>query len=469
VTESDAALLAIDDEQDLLDSLRKVLGRKGFQVTTALSGPEGLALVPTVQPEVVLVDLKMPGMDGRGVLQALRKQDPNLPVILMTGFATVQTALAAVKEGAFDYLAKPFDNDQLELVLRRALEHRRLVEENQGLQERVRQKEAFSSIVGESAAVRRLLALVEKVAASDVNALIVGESGTGKELVARAIHGASAARQRHFVPVDCAALPENLLESELFGYEAGAFTGANRSKVGLFEHASQGTLFLDEVTEMPLALQSKLLRALQERSIRRLGGTEIRSVDVRILSATNRHVDNLVAEGRLREDLYYRLKVVTIEVPPLRQRDNDIALLAKHFFDELRGRTPKPLEGISSAAMMMLESYSWPGNVRELRNAIERAVTLTEATYITPLDLPSAVLAAVEDTPETETGQGHFQQDKHTVISRFERDYVDRMLRDTEGNVAEAARRAGMERPAFHRLMRGHRIDAAPYRVEPRP
>lgn len=459
-----ARVLVIDDEPDLLDGVRKVLERKGFRVSTASSGRDGLALAIAEPPDVVLVDVRMPGMDGLAVLDHLRRHDADLPVVLITAFATAHTAITAVKEGAFDYIAKPFSNDQLELVLRRALEHRRLVEENRRLLEQVRGAESFASIVGASPPMRRVLTLVEKVASSDANVLVVGESGTGKELVSRAIHRASVRRPRPFVPVDCAALPENLLESELFGYEKGAFTGASQSKAGLLESASGGTLFLDEVAELATPLQSKLLRALQERTIRRLGGTAEQDVDIRIVSATNRDLDARVRDGQFREDLYYRLKVVTIELPALREREGDIPLLAQHFFNELSSRTPKQLEGLSSAAMMILESYSWPGNVRELRNAIERAITLTESTHITPLDLPPALLAAAESLETAGATAGEFQHEKQALIARFERDYLERKLAETDGNVAEAARRAGMERPAFHRLMRKYGIEAGPFR-----
>jgi DNA-binding NtrC family response regulator len=328
----------------------------------------------------------------------------------------------------------------------------------------VREKEAFSAIVGSSAAMRRVLTLVEKVAAGDANVFITGESGTGKELVAKAIHRASARSARAFVPIDCAALPETLLESELFGYEKGAFTGAVQPKVGLMEHASGGTLFLDEVTELARGLQAKLLRALQERTIRRVGGTDLREVDVRILSASHRDLEAVVREGLFREDLLYRLQVVTIELPPLRERSEDIPLLARHFFTQLTVQTSKRLEGISSAAMMVLEAYQWPGNVRELRNVIERAITLTESTHITPLDLPPALLTAVEEAPSGESGAGEFQREKQGLIAQFEREYTQRLLEEVGGNVAEAARRAGMERAAFHRLMRKYAIEAAPYR-----
>ena len=415
-------------------------------------------------PQVIVVDLRMPEMDGLEVLAAFRQRDPDLPVVLITAFAAIHTAVAAVQQGAFDYIAKPFSNDQLEVVIRRALSHRALVEENRRLHQQVREQEAFSGIVGSSVAMRRVLALVEKVAASDANVFITGESGTGKELVAKAIHQASARNRRTFVPIDCAALPETLLESELFGYEKGAFTGAVQSKVGLMEHASGGTLFLDEVTELARSLQAKLLRALQERTIRRVGGTELRAVDVRILSASNRDLDTVVREGLFREDLLYRLQVVTIELPPLRDRTEDIPLLARYFFTQLSVQASKRLEGISSAAMMVLEAYQWPGNVRELRNVVERAITLTESTHITPLDLPPALLAAAEEAPGAESGVGEFQREKQGLIAQFEREYTQRLLEDVGGNVAEAARRAGMERPAFHRLMRKYAIEAAPYR-----
>ncbi len=457
------SVLLIDDEQDLLDSLRQSLGRKGFQVKTVLSGREGLALLLTVRPDVVLVDLRMPQMDGLAVLHAVREQDANLPVILITAFATVPTALAAVKEGAFDYLAKPFSNDEVELVLRRALDHRRLIEENRRLQTRARAKEAFAPIIGESPPMRRLLKLMGNVAATDVNVLIVGECGTGKELVARGIHAASLGWDQPFAVVDCGALPEDRLERELFGYEKGAFTGATHTKAGLLQWASGGTLFLDEVSELALPLQAKLLHAIQERTVRR-SGPALRAVDCRIISATSCDLEARVRDGGFRDDLYCRLKVVTVELPPLRVREGDIPLLAQHFFDELKSETAKHLEGISSAAMMILESYSWPGNVRELRNVIERAITLSESTQITLLDLPSALLEAVEGPEESGAGSGDFQHEKQALITRFERDYVERTLRETDGNVAEAARRAGMERPAFHRLMRKYAIDAAPYR-----
>lgn len=462
--ESIPRVLVIDDEPDLLDSIRKVLERKKYEVSTALSGREGLALVSTFSPDVVLVDLKMPDMDGLFVLKTLAEQERDLPVILMTAFATVQTAVAAVRQGAFDYIAKPFSNDQLELVLQRALERQRLLEENRRLQARVRENEAFTSIVGTSEPMRRVLAMVEKVAASDANVFIWGESGTGKELVARAVHRASGRSHRPFVPVDCAALPENLLESELFGHEKGAFTGATQTKVGLMEYASGGTLFLDEVAELDPGLQSKLLRALQERTIRRVGGTVLRDVDIRIVSASNRDLDALVRDGKFREDLFYRLKVIAVELPPLRDRDGDIPLLARHFFEALKSETSKQLEDISSATMMILESYRWPGNARELRNVIERAITVAESNHITPLDLPPALLAAVEGAEEPEGELGDFQREKQALVARFERDYIERMLRETEGNVAEAARRSGMERAAFHRFMRRYGVDAGVYR-----
>jgi len=464
MTEGPPYVLIIDDETDLLESLQKALHRKGFQVMTAASGAEGLALASRQMPQVIVVDLRMPEMDGLEVLAAFRQRDPDLPVVLITAFAAIHTAVAAVQQGAFDYIAKPFSNDQLEVVIRRALSHRALVEENRRLHQQVREQEAFSGIVGSSVAMRRVLALVEKVAASDANVFITGESGTGKELVAKAIHQASARNRRTFVPIDCAALPETLLESELFGYEKGAFTGAVQSKVGLMEHASGGTLFLDEVTELARSLQAKLLRALQERTIRRVGGTELRAVDVRILSASNRDLDTVVREGLFREDLLYRLQVVTIELPPLRDRTEDIPLLARYFFTQLSVQASKRLEGISSAAMMVLEAYQWPGNVRELRNVVERAITLTESTHITPLDLPPALLAAAEEAPGAESGVGEFQREKQGLIAQFEREYTQRLLEDVGGNVAEAARRAGMERPAFHRLMRKYAIEAAPYR-----
>lgn len=457
-------LLAIDDERLLVEGLEKVLEKRGFDVRFALSGKEGLEQLANDIPDVVLVDLRMPEMDGLEVLREIRKKHPELPVIVMTAYATVQTAVSAVKEGAFDYIAKPFTNDQVEIVLRRALDHSRLVTENVHLRSQVRAKEAFKALMGVSPAMKRLVEELEKVASSEANVFIYGESGTGKELVARALHEASSRRQRRLVPLDCAALPENLLETELFGHEKGAFTGAVQSKMGLMEHASGGTLFLDEITELAPALQAKLLRAIQEKTIRRVGGTTERLVDVRVVSASNVDLEKAVSEGKFREDLFYRVQVIRLDLPTLRERSGDVALLATHFLDELKKRSGKAIDGISSAAMMVLESYSWPGNVRELRNTIERAIALTDARQIAALDLPAAMLTEVERSADESKAVGAFQKEKQALIAGFERDYIRRRLEEAGGSVAEAARHSGMERPAFHRLMRRHGIDAASYR-----
>ncbi|TDI43409.1 MAG: sigma-54-dependent Fis family transcriptional regulator [Acidobacteria bacterium] len=457
-------VLVIDDEEELVESVRKVLKKRGYHVESAFDGRKGLEKLAETDPDVVLVDLRMPVMDGMDVLRSIGKTDPKPPVIVMTAYATVQTAVTAVKEGAFDYISKPFSNDQLELVIRRALDHSGLVEENQLLKAQARAQKAFAGIIGVSSPIKRLLEELQKVAGSEANVFIYGETGTGKEVVARALHQASSRREHPFVPLDCAALPENLLETELFGHEKGAFTGAVQSKMGLMEHASGGTLFLDEVAELALGLQSKLLRAVQEKTIRRVGSTSERKVDVRIFSASNKDLENAVAKGAFREDLFYRLQVIALKLPPLRERTGDIPLLAMHFFDELKSRAAHPIDNISSAAMMVFESYSWPGNVRELRNTIERALALTDSRQIAVLDLPASMLAQVEQGNGGETPLGEFQKEKQEVIIHFERDYLERTLKESQGNVAEAARRSGMERPVFHRLMRKHGIEASAYR-----
>ena len=457
-------VLVIDDEEELVESIRKVLEKRGYDVECAFDGREGLEKLAETDPDVVLVDLRMPVMDGMDVLRSIGKMDTTPPVIVMTAYATVQTAVTAVKEGAFDYISKPFSNDQLELVIRRAIDHSRLVDENQLLKAQARAQKAFAGIIGVSSPIKRLLEELQKVAGSEANVFIYGESGTGKEVVARALHQASSRREHPFVPLDCAALPENLLETELFGHEKGAFTGAVQSKIGLMEHASGGTLFLDEVAELAPGVQSKLLRAVQEKTIRRVGSTSERKVDVRILSASNKDLEKAVADGEFREDLFYRLQVIALKLPPLRERTGDIPLLAMHFFDELKKRAGHPVDNISSAAMMVLESYSWPGNVRELRNTIERALALTESRQIAVLDLPATMLAQVEHGNGGATPLGEFQKEKQEVIIHFERDYLERTLNESQGNVAEAARRSGMERPVFHRLMRKHGIEASAYR-----
>jgi DNA-binding NtrC family response regulator len=391
-----------------------------------------------------------------------------MAVIIFTAYATIETALRAVREGAFDYIAKPFSKEQLELAVERSFEHKRLLQENKRLRREVQSNYDFSHIIGKNPLMTEVLELITKIAPTEANVLICGESGTGKELIAHAVHFNSPRSKAAFVPIDCAALPETLVESELFGYERGAFTGAIVGKRGLLETADAGTLFLDEIGDLTLNIQAKLLRVLQERQFRRLGGGDLLEVDVRLIAATNRNLEELVAGGRFREDLFYRLNVVRISLPPLRERGSDIPLLANHFLQDLCNRWGKSVNGISSAAMMVLQNYHWPGNVRELRNAIEHALSLAESNQVMPADLPTHILAAVE-SPTGLFSQASFHQARQAAVRTFERQYLEQALRAADGRISQAAARAGIPRTTFHRLLRKHGLRGRDFLPRSRP
>lgn len=456
-------ILIVDDEKDMLETCRKILSLHSYQVDIAERGEAALSLYRQDRYDLVIIDLKMPEMDGMEVMKHLHQIKKDQLVILITAYASVESAIEAVRCGAFDFIRKPFKMDELLLVVERALRFKALQDENERLQTGLQESFQAGKIVGSSPALKEALIKLRKVSEVEIPVLICGESGAGKELFARTIHENSRRREKLFVAVDCAALPEPLLESELFGYERGAFTGAVQAKKGLLEVASGGTLMLDEIGELPLSLQVKLLRALQEGCVRRLGGNEERPFDVRILCATHRDIETMVREGSFREDLYYRINVVRIDAPPLRDREGDIHLLANHFFELFQSKVSKHLEGISAAARMILEEYDWPGNVRELRHAIERACTLTESTQILPEDLPPAILAAVEDRGVL-ASSGDFARSKGDIVEDFERKYVAKMLNHTGGNVTEAARLSGLSRPAFHRLMSKYQITSSSFK-----
>ena len=409
----------------------------------------------------------MPEIDGLALLRRAHELDPALPVVVITAFATIESAVAAVKEGAFDYLPKTFSLDQLTIVVERALRQRKLTLENRNLREQLQTVLGLENVVGRSPVMAQVFELVKKAARSEANILIFGESGTGKELIARAVHANSPRAAQAFVPVDCASLPENLLESELFGHEKGAFTGAVRAKPGLMEVASGGTLFLDEIGEMPVSLQVKLLRALQERQIRRVGGTVLIDVDVRIVSATNRDLREAAAKGQFREELYYRVNVIEIQLPPLRERAGDVRLLAHAF---LKRYGQDRVHGYDDDAMAILEGYAWPGNVRELQNVVERACALAEGETITRRDLPEHVAAgggrpsgagashsAIESHLAGTTGIG-LKEAKDRWMAVLEASYLKELLERNAGNISAAAKAAGIDRKTFHRLINKHQI-----------
>ncbi|MGH7392398.1 MAG: sigma-54-dependent transcriptional regulator [Candidatus Rokuibacteriota bacterium] len=457
-------VLIVDDEPDMVENMARILGRAGHDCRTAPDGDRAVAALETDRPDLVVTDLKMPGIDGMEVLRRAHAADPDLPVIVVTGFATIESAVAAVKEGAFDYLPKNFSVDQLQVAVDRALRHRGLARENRNLREQLHQTLGFENIIGRSPAMARVFELVRKAARVEANILVLGESGTGKELIARAIHANSPRAARPFVPVDCASLPEQLLESELFGHEKGAFTGAVRGKPGLMEVAQGGTLFLDEIGELPLALQSKLLRALQEREIRRVGGTSQVPVDVRVVSATNRNLRDAAARGAFREELYYRVNVIAIELPPLRDRAGDVELLARAFVEKYgQGR----VTAIEDAAMTALVRYAWPGNVREVQNVIERACALTDGATVRRADLPEYLLAG-ESVRAAGTGGGAppvsaatglpLQEAREHWLQSLETAYLRDVLERHGGNISAAAKAAGVDRKTFHRLVSKYRI-----------
>jgi DNA-binding NtrC family response regulator len=454
-----ARILLVDDEPDMLENCSRILGRQGHTCLTAANGRAALAVLEQEHPDLLVTDLKMPEMDGMTLLQAAHELDPALPVIMLTGFATIESAVAAVKEGAFDYLPKDFSVDQLRLAVDRALRHRGLQVENRNLRQQLQRTLGFENILGRSPAMTQVFELVKKAARAEANILVLGESGTGKELIARAIHANSPRAAQPFVPVDCASLPEQLLESELFGHEKGAFTGAVRSKPGLMETAHRGTLFLDEIAELPAPLQVKLLRALQERQIRRVGGTALTDVDVRVVSATNRDLRDAIARGQFREELYYRINVIAIRLPSLRERAGDVRLLAHSFLRQFgQGR----ITAIDDAAAQALERYAWPGNVRELQNVIERACALADGPTVTVKDLPDHVLhapapaaAPPANLPAAVTAGSDLtlKDAKEQWLQVLEVAYLRDLLARHDGNVSSAAKTAGIDRKTFHRLI----------------
>jgi two-component system, NtrC family, response regulator HydG len=468
---SASRVLIVDDEPDMLENCSRILSRQGYECLTAENGRAALAILERERPDLLLTDLKMPEMDGMALLQHAHEVDPELPVIMITAFASIESAVAAVREGAFDYLPKSFSVDQLRVAVERALRHRGLQIENRNLRRQLQQTLGLENVVGRSLAMTQVFELVKKAARSEANILVLGESGTGKELIARAIHANSPRAHGPFVPVDCASLPEQLLESELFGHEKGAFTGAVRTKTGLVEAAHRGTLFLDEIGDLPASLQVKLLRALQERQIRRVGGTGLVDVDVRVVSATNRNLAEAIARGQFREELYYRINVIAIRLPPLRERAGDVRLLAHTFLKRYgQGR----VTGLDEKAAEALDRYPWPGNVRELQNVIERACALADGPKVTVKDLPEHVLHAGARPPATEAsppgprpsaelGSGAdltLKAAKERWLQVLEVSYLRDLLARHDGNVSSAAKAAGIDRKTFHRLINKYDLRA---------
>jgi two-component system response regulator AtoC len=428
-------ILIVDDDEALRDSLQLVLSSEGFEVVSARSGQEALELLASSAPEIVLCDLRMPGMDGMELLPELARRQPGATLILMSAYGTEELALEAMKRGAYDYLAKPFQPSEVLLAIRKAQERERLRRTNQLLRRDAQRSLGERPIVAASASMIELLEVLERAAAFKATVLLTGESGTGKEILARAIHAQSPRRDEAFVAVNCGAIPETLLESELFGHAKGAFTGADRARRGLFVEASGGTLFLDEIGELPTPLQVKLLRVLQEEEVLSVGESKPRSVDARVIAATSRDLEAEGATGRFRDDLFYRLNVIRLAVPALRDRREDIPLLVDHFFAHFRDTLGKPLHGIADEVLDRLVGYAWPGNIRELENVMERAVIVASGDRLGLRDLPDNVAHPVDPA-----GGEARDLSLRRVRRAAEAETIRRALRATEGNRTRAAR-----------------------------
>jgi DNA-binding NtrC family response regulator len=450
------SVLIVDDKDSLRDMLSKTLSMEGFDVATAADGNDALRLADARRFDVVLTDLKLPSMDGIEVLSKLKDMDPSQQIIMMTAFGTIETAVRAMKLGAFDFLTKPFDPEHLTLLLKRALENQRLAAENVLLREELSTHIGNTEIIGSSPKIREVTELIRKVAGSDSTVLLCGESGTGKELFARAIHTLSARHKRAYVTINCAAIPRELLENELFGSERGAFTGAVARKIGKFEIAGGGTIFLDEVGDFELSLQAKLLRVLQERQIERLGGNKPVSVDVRVIAATNADLAESIKQGQFREDLYYRLSVFPVTVPPLRERPEDIAVLAEHFVNRYAREMKKGKVRLTNEAKDLLSRYHWPGNVRELENTIERAMILCEKRTIGPEQL--AIRLRRPDEIILREGAGLKEIGQHAA-AQAERATIIRVLKETRGNKRKAAAALKIDYTTLFEKLKRYEID----------
>ncbi len=439
-------ILVVDDEPNIVEVMRSALLSEGYDVTSTSQPEQAERFILEHDYDLVLSDLKMAPIDGLGILRRAKEKDEHMQVILVTAFSTIETAVEAMKAGAYDYVLKPFKLAEIKLVVRRALEYRATVMENNQLKSVLRAKYKFSNIVGDSPGMQRVFERIRKIADTEVTVLITGESGTGKELVAKAIYVNSRRHDKPFVSINCGALPETLLESELFGYVKGAFTGASSDKKGLFQAADGGTIFLDEIGLTSTALQMRLLRVLQEREVRRVGDTQDMKVDVRVLVATNEDLSKKVKEGTFREDLFYRLSVVPIHIPPLRERATDIPLLVQHFVDRANVRLDKKFR-VDKELLDMLMSYDWPGNIRELENMIERAVALADGTHLKLEDLPDSILFFKRDNAT------HATRDLRSIVDESERKHIQRIMQETGGNKKLAARILGVDLATLYRKM----------------
>jgi two-component system response regulator HydG len=447
----------VDDDDTHRTMLRTLIGGWGYDVSEADDGACAIEKVTEQSYDLVLMDVRMVKVSGLEALDKIKAYNPAIPVIIMTAYSSVETAVEALKQGAHDYLTKPLDFEKLKITIERAMEHTRLKEENRLLKEILGKQFDRQNIIGQSPAMTRLLETVAQVAPSEATALITGESGTGKELIAGAIHFNSHRKDGPFIKINCAAITETLLESELFGHEKGAFTGADRRKEGRFFQAHGGSLFLDEVSEMTLTMQVKLLRVLQEREITRVGGEQTIKVDVRLMAATNKNLEDLIGKGAFREDLYYRLNVVSLEIPTLRQRREDIPLLAQHFLEMFADKNRKDIKGFTPQAMDHLIKHNWPGNVRELMNAVERAVVLARSDYLADEDFPITQSTPTNDE-EISREAANINLEGDISLEKVEKATILRTLEAAGGNKSETARRLGITRKTLHKKLKAYGV-----------
>ncbi len=462
---SNRRILVVDDEEGMLEVCRDTLRRlEEVEVCTEQASAKALQRLDGERFDLLLSDIRMPGLDGIALLKHVRERDPAMPVIMLTAFPSVETAISAMKLGAYDYLVKPFEPEDLMAKARRALERKVLGEENRLLARQVERPYRFGNIVGQSQAMQSIFEIIGRVAETDADVLITGESGTGKELVARSIHARSRRKAGKFVPVDCGAIPETLLENELFGHERGAFTGAHAASMGLLEFARGGTFFLDEICELSTPLQAKLLRALQERCFRRIGNKEEISVDVRIVAATNRDVAREVQEKHLREDLFYRINVVRVALPPLREREGDVALLVHHFIERFGRELGKSVTGIDPEALEILSRYRWPGNVRELQNVLKRAIVMARGQVLDAADLPDEVVVGSEESGTVAGSE--FYRLRAQRMATFERTYFRQLLEKHGGDVLTAAQSIRMPRTTLYRFLKRHQLTTEAFKAK---
>jgi len=457
-------ILIIDDEADMLRSTCKILNASNYETYPLHDSSLIDSHLQSNSYDLILCDLLMPKIDGRQVLEIIKASSYQIPVIIFSAYGTVDRAVSCMKAGAYDFIEKPFEADHLLLIIERALNYSKIYKERNELLSKLENQFRFENIVGKSNVMLKIFSTIESLAKTQANVIITGESGTGKELIARCIHSKSTRKNNQFVPVNCGALPENLFEAEIFGYEKGAFTGADNRKIGLLEYANEGTFFLDEVAELSQNSQTKLLRVLQERQLRRLGSNNYINIDVRLISATNRTIDELNKKGIMRDDLYYRLNVINIHLPPLRERKEDIQILADYFFNKNKEKFNKGISGIEPQVINIFENYSWPGNIRELENIIERAIALTNENVITINDLPTHLLTKkniIRDFNNLTLKEARF-----AAVEEIDTQYLTFLLKKHSGNVSKISLDTGMTRRNIYHLLKKYNLDPESWRSE---